>query len=240
LPGPHSGVYSLCPRHLGPDLSYNSGGISIILRAQTGIILGALALALAAPGRGVAQIEAGFRLGIYAPAGAYVSEGDGYPGGRLEMQGVGAPLIGGQAVFWPRSWLGIEATGFLSPSMVALTDASGTADHTSTVMFASARALIPVTSRKALWSFYVGGGIGLVNRSGGVWDRFESGMTAPTAIVLFGGSTPLSETLRMRFQFEDNFSTAQFDAGLPTETQPHSHQDIMFAIAVEFHVGGRR
>jgi len=199
-----------------------------------------VAFALGEPGTAAAQFEAGFRLGIYAPAGAYVNEGDSYPGGRLEMQGVGAPLIGAQAVFWPRSWLGIEATGSLSPSMVALTDASGTADHSSTVMFASARVLIPVTSRKAMWSFYVGGGIGLVSRSGGVWDRFESGTTSPTWIASFGGATPLSETLRMRFEFEDNFSTAQFDAGLPTATQPHSHQDIMFAIAVEFLVGGRR
>jgi hypothetical protein len=89
-----------------------------------------------------------------------------------------------------------------------------------------------------MWSFNLGAGIGLVTRSGAVW-QYQSGTTAQTWVFSFGGQTALSESLHMRFEFEDNLSTAQFDQGLPTATQGRQHHDLALAIALEFQVGGR-
>ena len=80
--------------------------------------------------------------------------------------------------------------------------------------------------------------MGIVARSGAVW-QYSSGNSAQVWVVSFGGRTALSPTLNMRFELEDNFSTAQFDRGLPTQTQPQSHQDFVFAVAVDFPVHHR-
>ncbi len=204
----------------------------------TGVALMALAAGLSTPGTLQAQVELGPRLGIYFPFGSVVKEGPSAPGGPVEKQQVAAPLIGFQALAWARRWLGIEASAALSPSMVAVTDATGTVDKASTVVLANVRALVPITSRRGMWSFYLGAGIGLVNRSGTVW-QYQNGTTAQTWILSFGGQTPLNPNLHMRFEFEDNLSTAQFDQGLATATQGRPHHDFALAIAIEFHVRGR-
>ena len=80
--------------------------------------------------------------------------------------------------------------------------------------------------------------MGIAAHSGAVF-QYASGATARTWVVSFGGRTALSPTLNMRFELEDNFSTAQFDRGLPTQTQPQSHQDFVFAVAVDFPVHRR-
>lgn len=202
-----------------------------------------LALGLSLPGtlyaqaeaKAQAQVELGPRLGIYFPIGSVVKEGPGTPGGPVEKQQVAAPMVGVQALAWPRRWLGIEATAVLAPSMVAVTDATGTVDKTSTVVLATTRAIVPITSRRGMWSFYLGAGIGLVSRSGTVW-QYQSGTTAQTWVFSFGGQTPLNPNLHMRFEFEDNLSTAQFDQGLATATQGRTHHDFVLAIALEFAV----
>jgi len=174
-----------------------------------------------------AQLELGPRLGIYVPSGFFVNESP-----TNQSRGVGAPLIGGQALVRVTRWLNVEAAVGLSPSMVAVSDSSGTNDHTSTVVLASTRALVPITSRRGLWSFFLGAGVGIVARMGGVWT-YSSGTTRQTWVVLFGGRTELAPNLAMRFELESNFSTEQFDRGLPTQTQPQKHQDFVFAVAID-------
>jgi hypothetical protein len=181
-------------------------------------------------------VELGPRLGIYLPSGSVVKEGAGTSAG-VEKQQVPGPIIGLQGLAWVKPWLGIEAAAVLSPSMVAVTDSSGTGDHTSTVVLANIRAIVPITSRRAMWSFNLGAGVGLVTRSGDVWN-YQNGATAQTWVFSFGGQTPLSPNLHMRFEFEDNYSTAQFDKGLPTETAPRAHHDFLLAIALEIRVFG--
>jgi len=186
------------------------------------------------PRTSYAQAELGPRMGVYLPSGSLVKEGKSYQGGPIELQQVGAPLIGVQGMVWVRRWLALEATANVSPSMTAVTDSAGTRDHSGTLVLASTRVLVPVTSRRGAWAFHIGGGVGIVNRSGALWNMFQEGATARTWLVGFGGETALSPTLRMRFWLEDNISTAQFDQGLATETQARVHHDYSFAIDVAF------
>jgi hypothetical protein len=211
---------------------------------RTSVALISLALGLGSLGTLQAQdaqdtrtvkVELGPRLGIYFPSGPVVDEGPEAPGGRLRLQQVAAPIVGAQALAWPKPWLGIEASAVVSPSMVAVTDATGTADHTSTAVLASVRGIVPINSRRGMWSFNLGAGIGLVSRSGAVW-QFQSGTTARTWVFSFGGQTALNPSVHMRFEFEDNLSTAQFDQGLPTATGSRPHHDFILAIAIEFPV----
>jgi len=184
-------------------------------------------------------VELGPRLGIYVPVGFVVNEGAAsVPSSYIKKLQVGAPLIGGQGLVWAKPWLGVEAFVALSPSMVAVTDSTGTADHASTVVLASTRVIVPITSRRGLWSFFLGAGVGVVSRSGSVW-QYSSGTTARTWVLAFGGRTALTESLSMHFEFEDQFSTAQFDQGLATQTQPRSHQDVIFSVAVDIPVHHR-
>lgn len=198
------------------------------------MVLAAIGVALTTPL--CAQVELGPRLGIYLPVGSVVKEGAALPGGPVEKQQVGAPLIGAQALFWVKPWIALETSAVLTPSMVAVTDSTGTTDHSSTIIIASARAIVPLTSRKGMWSFYVGAGVGLVNRSGTVW-QYQSGTTARTWVASFGGQTPISQNMHMRFEFEDNYSTAEFDRGLATATQGRPHHDLILAITLEFPIG---
>lgn len=173
-------------------------------------------------------MELGPRLGIYVPNGFFVNESP-----TNQSRGVGAPLIGAQALVRPTRWLSVEAAVGLSPSMVAVSDSNGTNDHTSTVVLASTRAIVPLTPRRGLWSFFLGAGVGIVSRSGGVWT-YSSGTTRQSWVLLFGGRTELAPNLVMRFELESNFSTEQFDRGLPTQTHPQKHQDYVFAVALDF------
>ena len=85
----------------------------------------------------------------------------------------------------------------------------------------------PPGKREAPWSFYVGVGAGVVSRSGDVWT-YQSGLVAPAAVFDFGVRTPLGGRTILRLNIENFLSVAQFDKGLPTETESRLHGDLTF------------
>ncbi len=124
-----------------------------------------------APATGLAQqTDIGFTIGYYNPIGALVESGDkSMPATYFQQRLQGTPALGGNITLWTSDHWGFAASFNVSPSDVAVTDTSGTHDHSSTVLLASARAIYAFTpllfkappgKRELPWSFYVGAGLG--------------------------------------------------------------------------------
>ena len=225
-------------------------GCTISIPWTRGEAAAAVSLAIAAgvfaPATGLAQqIDVGFNIAFYVPLGALVEEGMKSSPATFSQQRLQAtPALGGSITLWTSDHLGFSGSFSVSPSDVAVTDTTGTHDHSSTVVLAGARVIYaftplhfkaPAGHREIPWSFYVGGGLGVVSRSGAVWT-YSSGLTAPALLLNGGVRTAVGGRTVLRFDVEDYISQAQFDKGLPTETEARIHHDLLFSITVAYRV----
>ena len=206
----------------------------------------AIATGVFAPATGVAQqVDVGLNIAFYTPFGALVESGEkSSPATFYQQRLQPTPSLGGSLTVWTSHHLGFSGSFNVSPSDVAVTDTTGTHDHKSTVVLAGARVIYaftpllfkpPAGHREIPWSFYVGGGLGMVSRSGSVWS-YSSGLTAPALLLNVGVRTAVGGRSILRFDVEDYISQAQFDKGLPTETESRIHHDFLFSITVSYRV----
>ena len=206
----------------------------------------AIATALFAPVTGLAQqTDVGLSVGFYNPVGALVQHGSrNSPLTYFQQRQQGTLALGANVIVWPSSKFGIAGSINFSPSDVALTDTNGTHDHTSAAVLASIRAIYSFSPmsfkplpghRETPWSFYAGAGVGIANRSGAVWS-YSSGLTSPALVLNLGVRTAVGERAILRFDVEDYLSRAQFDKGLSTQTDPRTHNDLMFSLTVSYRV----
>ncbi|HUL03390.1 MAG TPA: hypothetical protein VLV16_09210 [Gemmatimonadales bacterium] len=197
-----------------------------------------IAVGLLAPDSGAAQaVDIGLAAGVYFPIGALVQTGsESHPATFFQQRLQITPMLSGNAVVWTSDRFGIQGAVTYCPSTLAVQDSSGISDHHSSVVLASIRALYafspmpfkpPPGKREAPWSFYVGLGAGVVSRSGNVWT-YTSGLVAPAAVFDVGVRTPLGGRSVLRINIENYLSVAQFDKGLPTETEARLHGDLAF------------
>jgi len=206
----------------------------------------AIAISLIAPAAGRAQqTDVGFTIAFYNPLGALVERGDRTSPATFYQQRLqGTPALGANVVVWTSSKIGFAGSIHISPSDVAQTDTSGTHDHSSAVLLASARVIYAFTpllfkpppgKRELPWSFYVGAGVGVASRSGAVW-AYSSGLTSPALDLNVGVRTAVGGRVVLRFDVEDYISRAQFDKGLPTETAARTHNDLLIGLSVAYRV----
>lgn len=205
----------------------------------------AIATSLLVPATALAQIDLGFSVGWYNPVGALVQSGDkATPATYFQQRLQGTPTLGANLIYWTSKRIGIAGSMHISPSDVAQTDTTGTHDHSSTVVLASARVIYafspllfkPPPGRRDLpWSFYVGLGAGVASRSGAVWT-YSSGLTSPALVFNAGTQTAVGSRALIRFDVEDYLSRAQFDKGLPTETEARTHNDLILSLSVAYRV----
>jgi hypothetical protein len=204
------------------------------------------ATGLFVPATGVAQqVDLGFSVSFYDPVGALVQRGmRAKPDSFYQQRLQGTPALGANIVVWTSSRVGIAGSIHITPSDVAQTDSTGTHDHKSAVLLASARVLYAFTPmlfkpppgrRELPWSFYVGLGAGVVNRSGGVW-QYSSGLTSPALLLNAGVRTAVGARVTLRFDLEDYLSRAQFDKGLATQTEARTHNDLMVSLSIAYRV----
>jgi hypothetical protein len=208
-----------------------------VLATATGLFGPATALAQ--------QIDVGFTLGFYNPFGALVQRGQkSSPLTYYQQRLQATPSLGVNMVVWTSSRLGIATTVEFSPSDVAQTDTSGTHDHKSGLLLTSVRMLYAFSPllfkarpghRELPWSFYVGAGAGIVNRSGAVW-AYSSGFTTPALVFNTGVRTAVGSRMILRFDVEDYFSRAQFDKGLATQTEARSHNDLVVGLSLNYRI----
>lgn len=206
----------------------------------------AIALGLFAPAAGLAQqTDVGFTLGFYNPIGALVESGSKTdPATYFQQRLQGTPALGVNVIVWTSSKIGFAGSINISPSDVAQTDTSGTHDHSSAVLLGGARVIYAFTPllfkappghRELPWSFYVGAGVGFASRSGAVW-AYSSGLTSPALLLNVGVRTAVGGRTVLRFDVEDYVSQAQFDKGLPTETEAQIHNDLLISLTVAYRV----
>jgi hypothetical protein len=212
-----------------------SAAAAVLLATTTGLF---------APATGLAQqTDVGFSLGFYNPIGALVQRGmKSVPATFYQQRLQGTPSLGANVVVWTSSRLGIAGSINITPSDVAQTDTTGTHDHSSAVVLGSVRAIYaftpmlfkaPAGRREIPWSFYVGAGAGIVNRSGAVW-AYYSGLTSPALLLNVGVRTAVGARVLLRFDLEDYVSRAQFDKGLATQTEARTHNDILLSLSVNY------
>lgn len=213
------------------------GAAAVVLATATGLL---------APATGYAQqTDVGFSLGFYNPLGALVQRGiKSSPATFFQQRLQGTPSLGVGVTVWTSSRFGIAGSINISPSDVAQTDTSGTHDHKTAVLLGSVRALYAFTPmlftarpghREIPWSFYVGAGAGVVNRSGAVWN-YSSGLTAPALVFNVGVRTAVGSRMIVRFDLEDYLSRAQFDKGLATQTEARTHNDMLVTLSLNYRV----
>jgi hypothetical protein len=202
------------------------------------------ATGLFVPATGLAQqVDVGFSVGFYDPVGAMVQRGvRAKPDSFYQQRLQGTLALGANVIVWMSSRLGIGGSINITPSDVAQTDSTGTHDHSSAVLLASARVLYAFTpmlfkpppgKRELPWSFYVGAGVGVVNRSGAVW-QYSSGLTSPALLLNAGVRTAVGGRVTLRFDLDDYLSRAQFDKGLATQTEARTHNDLMVNLSVAY------
>jgi hypothetical protein len=196
------------------------------------------------PTPGIAQVDVGFNIGFYAPIGSMVERGSkSMPATFFQQRLQATPTLAANVTVWKTKRLGFSGTLGFSPADVAQTDTTGTHDHKTSVVIASARVIYAFSPmemegpkkletrwKETPWSFYVGGGVGVVSRSGGVWN-YSSGLTSPALLFNVGVRTPLSGRTVLRFDVDDLLSRAQFDKGLTTQTTARTHNDLIFTIS---------
>lgn len=205
----------------------------------------AIATALFAPVTALAQTDVGFSVGFYSPIPALVQRGSrNTPATYFQQRQQGTLALGANVIVWPSRKIGIAGSINFSPSDVALTDTTGTHDHTSSALLASVRAIYAFSPmsfkplpghRETPWSFYVGAGVGIANRSGAVWN-YSSGLTSPALVTNLGVRTAVGNRAILRFDVEDYLSRAQFDKGLSTQTEARTHNDLMFSLSLSYRV----
>lgn len=206
----------------------------------------AIAAGVFAPATGLAQqTDVGLNIAFYVPFGSLVESGvKSSPATFYQQRLQATPALGGNITVWTSDHIGFSASFSVSPADVAVTDTTGTHDHSSTVVLAGARVIYaftpllfkpPAGHREIPWSFYVGGGLGVVSRSGSVWT-YSSGLTAPALLLDVGVRTAMGGRSILRFDVEDYISQAQFDKGLPTETESRIHHDFLFSITLSYRV----
>jgi hypothetical protein len=220
--------------------------------AAAAVVL-AIAIGLVAPATGLAQhtdvglkTDVGLSVGFYTPLGSMVERGvKNDPQNPYFQQRLQSTLsLGANVVVWTSSRVGVAGSINFSPSNVAQSDTSGTHDYASPRVLANARVLFAFTPmpfkpppghRETPWSFYVGAGVGLANRSGAIW-AYSSGFTSPALVFDVGVRTAVGGRVVMRFDAEDYLSRAQFDKGLPTETAARTHNDLMISFSLSYRV----
>ncbi len=208
----------------------------------------AIATALFVPGSVLAQqVDAALKLGFYAPFGNVVEQGSKADPNTHYVQRLQATTaIGANVVVWTSGRLGIEGSIGYTPSNVAVEDSVSTRDERSSLVLAAVRVIYAFTPMyfgarpghrewDIPWSFYVGAGVGLANRSGEVWtSMYASGFTSPALTLDVGVRTALGARVIFRMDLEDYVSRAQFDKGLPTETVAQLHNDAMFSASLAY------
>ena len=205
-----------------------------------------IAAGLLTPATGRAQgVDLGFSLGFYDPVGSMVERGSpASPATYFQQRLQATPSLGANVVWWKSSRLGFAGSVYLSPSNVALTDTTGTHDHSSTVMLISARVLYAFTPmlfkpapghRDLPWSYYVGAGLGVASRSGAIWT-YSSGLVAPALLLNAGVRTVMGPRVVVRFDLDDYISQAQFDKGLVTETASRTHNDFILSLTLSYRI----
>jgi len=186
---------------------------------------------------------------MYVPLGSVVKEGSlGGPNGLYEKSLGVTLMVGGEAVFRATERLSVAASVMFGPSPTAVTDSTGTSDHSSVVLLSAVRLIEQVRPAKGMWSMYFGAGAGVVSRGGAVW-QYYSGPTAPALVASVGVGTPLyglgvrkpypPPRVVMRAEAADYVSRAQFDKGLPTQTTARWHHDVTLTVLISLRLRNR-
>lgn len=226
------------------------GGLRLPSHGRAAAVGFAVATGLLAPGTGSAQWEIGPRIGMYVPLGPLIEEGSLGSAGGYSRKNLGVTLmLGVDAAFRATQRLSVAASVMFGPSPTAVTDSTGTSDHSSSVLLTAVRLIEQVTpASKGLWSMYLGAGAGTVSRGGAPW-QYYSGVTNPAIVASLGVGTPLyglgvqkpypPPHVVMRAEVVDYISHAQFDKGLVTQTTARWHNDVTLSVLFSLRLRNR-
>jgi hypothetical protein len=198
---------------------------------------------LLTPEAGKAQQRAGVVrfspvVGISLPfGGAFIDER------LLHKQQVTSAILSARLDYTATTRLGVETSISAGRGLVAVRDSTNAVHDISGTIFLS-------NLKGVLWInpgvrngiiMHVASGIGLIGRSGKVWQDTKPKGISPAWVVAVGGNAKLTPRgpVEFRFELEDYVSQAQFNVGLPTETRALLHHDIVWSLGLSFPIMGR-
>ena len=182
-----------------------------------------------------AQTGFGPQLGLYVPVRPIIDQSVPPPRG-LHMAQVSAGFIGIRGATWMSRRTGVEASIAMSPSYVARTDSAGTHDHSAAVFFSDVRAVLALNRRR---TFYTSAGLGLVARTGSIWDG-TSGNTLPALVLGAGSRTPIRGRMALRLEVQDYITSARFDQSQFPAVQTRIHHDLLWGVVLLIPLRGRQ
>jgi hypothetical protein len=161
----------------------------------------------------------------------------------LHKQQVTSAILGGKIDVALVPFLGLELGVGAGRGLVAVRDSTNRVrDIPATLYLSSAKAVLWINPHiKDGVIMHVSSGVGLIGRTGKAWRDTRPSGAATAWVVALGGDARLSRRgpMEFRFELEDYISTAQFNVGLPTETRPLLHHDIVWSLGVSFPIMGR-
>lgn len=169
-------------------------------------------------------------VGMYTPMGFLVNGVDRTDNSPLRRRQLVSLLTGARLQLRPSSMFGLEMTGSISPSQVAVTNRTSTQDVSGVVAMASVRAVFKVSGQIASgqWSFHVEPGVGMVRRYGNAWRG--TGPTTDPAFVVAGGWRLGRLTSLRAFRFDVEDYITRFDYTAPNaEARPMLHHDFVWS-----------
>jgi len=139
--------------------------------------------------------------------------------------------------------LGLEAGLAAGRGLVAVRDSTNAVhDIPANLFLSSFKGVLTVNPgvRNGI-TMHVASGVGLIARGGRAWQDTRPASVIPAWVIGFGGNARLSQRgpVEFRFELEDYLSRAQFNIGLPTETRPLLHHDIVWSLGLSFPIMGR-
>jgi hypothetical protein len=138
---------------------------------------------------------------------------------------------------------GLEAGVAAGRGLVAVRDSSNSVhDIPANLFLSNLKGVLTVNPRvRNGIHMHVASGLGLIGRWGRAWRDTRPSAIVPAWVIGFGGNARLTQRgpVEFRFELEDYVSRAQFNIGLPTETRPLLHHDIVWSLGVSFPIMGR-
>jgi hypothetical protein len=161
----------------------------------------------------------------------------------LHKQQVTSAILSARLDYTATMSLGVEWGVSAGRGLVAVRDSNNSVhDIPGTILLSNLKGVLWLNPKiKNGIMVHVASGMGLIGRSGKVWQDTKPKGISPAWVIGLGGNAKLTPKgpVEFRFELEDYVSQAQFNVGLPTQTRALLHHDLVWSLGLSFPILGR-
>ena len=190
---------------------------------------------------GQSRVEVAVLVGGYVSFTSFTSPPDPFFFGRATdlSQGTGVAL-GGQVTVWPGSALGLRAYAATSESSLGPTsrDIITREAVPGRVALAGLELVLPVSTLENGTTVYVGGGAGMIRRSGEAYEDHE-GTSDLTGTAAVGSRVPLDDRIGLQFDVRTAVYRLALTSAVGGAYRPATQADVLAHVGLVWQLGGR-